>query len=303
MKTLIEIGSVSRSFGNLKALEQVTLNVAEGETVALLGHNGAGKTTLFRILLGFIQADIGEVRIAGHDAGSEAARMTISYLPETVAFPKTLSGQEIVRFYASLKGASKQEADKALESVGLGEAADRRCGTYSKGMRQRLGLAQAIVGRPRILLLDEPTSGLDPISRSDFYALIAEMADQGTSVLLSSHGLSELEARAGRMAILRRGRLVADGSLAALQKNARLPTRIRIRASAPGAEDFHRRFGGRRINGASVEITCAADEKMPLLSEIHDRSPALEDIEVITPSLDEIYRFYSRTEIAVEADG
>src|SRR5690606_13764887 len=136
------------------------------------GHNGAGKTTLFRIVLGFIKPTSGTLSIAGHAPGSDAARRVVSYLPEQVAFPKMLTGREIVRFYASLKGAASDAVQDVLKKVDLVEAADRRVETYSKGMRQRLGLAQALVGRPGLLLLDEPTSGLDPISRQHFYELI-----------------------------------------------------------------------------------------------------------------------------------
>ena len=296
MNASVDIRSVSKSFGAVHALDQVSLSVAPGETLALLGHNGAGKTTLFRILLGFIAPDGGEAQIGGLEAGSRQARRMISYLPENVAFPKTLTGREVVELYAALKGVAKSEAGQALEKVGLGEAASRCCGTYSKGMRQRLGLAQAIVGSPGILLLDEPTSGLDPLSRQDFYQLIADLAGRGTAVLLSSHGLSELEARASRVAILRKGKLVADGPLGNLQRDARLPTRIRVKTAPADVETLHREFGGRRINGASVEVTCDPDEKMAILAAIHQRPGAIADIEVIPPSLDEVYRHYSACE-------
>lgn len=293
MSASIDIRSVSKCFGKVIALDNVSLSIAPGETLALLGHNGAGKTTLFRILLGFIAPDKGEALTGGLRTGSRRARRMISYLPENVAFPKMLTGREVVEFYATLKGVDRHEATGALERVGLGEAASRRCYTYSKGMRQRLGLAQAIVGKPRILLLDEPTSGLDPLSRMDFYQLIAELAEGGTSVLLSSHGLSELEARASRVAILRKGKLVADGPLSALQRKAGLPVRIRIRTQPCDAQTVHREFGGRCINGASVEVTCQPDEKMTLLSALHERRGPILDIDVIPPSLDEVYRHYS----------
>lgn len=295
MNRSIRISSVSKSFGAIRALDDVSLEVTPGEILALLGHNGAGKTTLFRILLGFIAADRGEAFVAESYAGSRSARQSISYLPESVAFPKNLTGLEIVQFYATLKGGSRNEAMPALDRVGLADAARRRCGTYSKGMRQRLGLAQAIVGDPKILLLDEPTSGLDPISRGAFYDLIATLAKNGTTVLLSSHGLSELEARTGRIAILRQGRLVADGPLAALQREANLPTRIRIQATQADADTLHKEIGGRRINGAVVELTCTLGEKMGLLRTIHASTANIRDVEVVQPSLDEVYRHYSET--------
>ena len=303
MSNRLEIAAVSKAFGQVQALEDVSLTVRAGEVVALLGHNGAGKTTLFRIMLGFINADAGTLSICGAAAGSREARSAISYLPESVAFPKMLSGREVVELYATLKGAARTDVGKALEHVGLAEAASRRCGTYSKGMRQRLGLAQAIVGAPEVLLLDEPTSGLDPVSRGEFYQLVAGLAQRGTAVLLSSHGLSELEARAERVAILCKGCLVADGPLAALQKSAGLPTRIRVRSAVGRVDDVHQRFGGTRINGASVEIACAGEEKMPVLAAIHAAPELVSDVEVMPPTLDEVYRFYSLGSLMQEGQG
>ena len=249
MTMVLHTNNVSRRFGGVEALRSVSLDVASGEKVALLGHNGAGKTTLFRIILGFLRTHSGSVSINGQPPGSRLARRDVSYLPESVAFPKMLTGREIVSFYAKLKSADAAQVGSALEKVDLAGAADRPCGGYSKGMRQRLGLAQAIVGSPKLMLLDEPTSGLDPISRQRFYTLIGDIADKGTAVLLSSHGLSELELKTDRVAILRKGELVANGSLAELQRSANLPIRIRVRSNSDDVESVHRRFGGERVNG------------------------------------------------------
>ena len=293
MSRTLEISSVSKNFGTLVALADVCLDVSAGETLALLGHNGAGKTTLFKILLGFLAPDRGSALIAGHAAGSRAARRSVSYLPESVAFPHTLTGKEIVELYATLKDAETGEAMVALERVGLSDAAHRRCGTYSKGMRQRLGLAQAIVGNPEILLLDEPTSGLDPVSRVQFYELVAQLADDGATIVLSSHGLSELEAKIGRIAILRNGRLVADGSMNELQTRADLPIRIRVKVQPEDSESLHKSVGGRRVNGSSIELTCTLGEKIQRIREIHQVEVEIHDLEIAPPSLDEVYRYFS----------
>jgi Cu-processing system ATP-binding protein len=164
-------------------------------------------------------------------------------------------------------------------------------------MRQRLGLAQAIVGNPSLMLLDEPTSGLDPISRQRFYSLIGEIAGKGTAVLLSSHGLSELELKTDRVAILRKGELVANGSLAELQRSANLPIRIRVRSNSDDVDSVHRRFGGERVNGESVEFDCARPDKMERLSAISQLGKAVSDVDISSPSLDEVYRYYSREDI------
>lgn len=293
MNMVLHIKGVSKRFKSVDAVDNVSINVSAGERVALLGHNGAGKTTLFRIILGFLRADNGSVTINGNAPGSASARRLVSYLPESVAFPKMLTGREIVSYYAKLKGAGSAEVMPALENVDLAEVADRRCGTYSKGMRQRLGLAQALVGEPKLLLLDEPTTGLDPISRQHFYSLISDIAAKGSAVLLSSHGLSELEAKTDRVAILRRGELVANAPLAELQHSANLPIRIRIQSTSENVERVHDRFGGKRINGAVVEFDCAQPEKMERLSAISQLGRAVTDVDVSPPSLDEIYRYFS----------
>ncbi len=161
-------------------------------------------------------------------------------------------------------------------------------------MRQRLGLAQALVGKPALLLLDEPTSGLDPLSRQHFYELIAEVARHGGSVLLSSHGLSELEAKTDRVAILRKGELVANAPLADLQREANLPIRIRVRAATGALENVHAELGGGPINGASLELFCARGDKMAILSRISGLGGQVEDVDVSAPTLDEVYRHFSK---------
>lgn len=291
--TLLDIRDASKRFGKVTALDQVSLSVAPGERVALLGHNGAGKTTLFRLILGFIRPDKGALRVADSRPGSNAARSAVAYLPENVAFQKALTGREMVRLYARLKKSTRADADNALERVGLADAADRRAGTYSKGMRQRLGLAQALVGSPRLMLLDEPTTGLDPLSRRNFYGLIDEIAAAGTAVFLSSHSLSELEAKTDRVAILRNGALVADAALSKLQAEAALPVRIRVKAEPNKIDEVSERLGGARVNGQSVELLCPAPEKMARLAAISALGPLVTDFDVSQPSLDDIYRHFS----------
>jgi Cu-processing system ATP-binding protein len=219
----LAVKAVSKTFSGLKAVDDVSFSLNPGERVALLGHNGAGKTTLFKIVLGFLKRDRGDISVLGAVPGSHAARAGTAYLPESVAFPASLSGKEVLTFYARLKGESPASALPLLDRVGLADAAKRRVGTYSKGMLQRLGLAQALIGRPRLILLDEPTTGLDPISRQNVYELIGEIAGNGTTVLLSSHALTELEARTDRILILSKGKLVADDILSRLRAQAGQP--------------------------------------------------------------------------------
>jgi len=290
---VLDVRNADKFRGKLHTLKGVSLELAEGERLALLGHNGAGKTTLIRMILGLTAIDGGSITVAGARPGSGPARAATAYLPEAVAFHRALTGREQLRLFARLAGEPGRVVGELLDRVGLTEAADRRIGTWSKGMRQRLGLAQVLLGRPRIALLDEPTTGLDPISRRDFYDIVNEMAGRGTAVLVSSHALTELEARTDRIAILRKGALVADDSLAALRARAHLP--IRLRLSTPGneADRIAETLGGQRVNGRRVELTCFQSEKMERLGQITALGPLVDDLEVVPPSLEDLYRHFA----------
>jgi len=289
----LSIKNVSKSFSGQKAVDDVSFVLNPGERAALLGHNGAGKTTLFKIVLGFLKRDGGSVSVLGAAPGSQAARLGTAYLPESVAFPASLTGREVLAFYARLKGEKPSLAMPLLDRVGLAEAAGRWVGTYSKGMRQRLGLAQALIGRPRLVLLDEPTTGLDPISRQNVYELIGEIAGQGTAVLLSSHALTELEARTDRILILSKGRLVADDVLSRLRAQAGLPIRLKVWTRPEDLAQVSESLGGGRMNGRSVEFDCSFDDKVKTLSAISALGSLVEDVDVHAPSLDDVYRHFS----------
>ncbi len=294
---ILSIDGLTIRFGAVTAVDDVSLSVASGERVALLGHNGAGKSTLFKTVLGFLKPAAGHLSIAGAAPGSNAARQAVSYLPEQVVFPKVLTGAEVLAHFARLKGVSPKTALPLLETVGIADAADRTVGTYSKGMRQRLGLAQALIGSPRLLLLDEPTSGLDPVSRREFYDVLEASARAGTAVLLSSHSLSEIENRIDRIAILTRGRLRAEGSLADLSRRAGLPIRIRVEAAEGRVEAVHAHLGGERFNGRSVVITCRAEEKVGALARLAELGSDVSDIDIALPDLDDVYRHYSAASV------
>ncbi|MCP1337838.1 ABC transporter ATP-binding protein [Futiania mangrovi] len=291
------VDKATRRYGTVETVSAVSLRVGAGERVALLGHNGAGKTTLMKMILGLNPVDAGRIEVFGHAPGTRAGRAACAYLPENVAFHSSLTGREQLRLYARLKGEAARAADGLLERVGLADAANRRIGTYSKGMRQRLGLAQAMLGRPKLTVLDEPTSGLDPISRRDFYALVDELAERGAAVLLSSHALTELEARTDRIAILRDGHLVADAALDALRAQAGLPIRLTVRARADAVEEVAGRLGGTRLNGRSVELACAPAEKMDRIGDAAALGALVDDIDVVPPSLEDLYRHFSRRDV------
>lgn len=297
----IHLDRVTKSFGRVHAVREVSLDLAEGQTIALVGHNGAGKTTLMKLMLGLIRPTSGTIEVLGDDpaAGEFSARRHLGYLPESVSFNTALTGRETLRFYARLKREPASSVDELLERVELAHAADRRVDGYSKGMRQRLGLAQALLGTPKVLLLDEPTTGLDPALRQSFYDIVEELRAKGATVLLSSHALTELEERAGRVIIMNRGIKVADGTLDELRRIARLPTRIRMTVTRRGAETAADWLGvpghWRRINGHMIEVDAAPDDKIGVLRQLTRDGLPVEDLDVVPPSLDELYAHFLRS--------
>ncbi len=291
----LSIDHVLKDRGKNRVLDDITLSLAPGQRVALLGHNGAGKSTLIKSILGLTPIHGGAIRIGDATPGSAQARRETAYLPEAVSFHPALTGREQLTLFAQLSGA-KADVLGLLERVGLSDALDRRIGTYSKGMRQRLGLAQVLLGQPKVALLDEPTSGLDPISRQDLYAIIDELAAQGTAVLIASHALTEVEARTDRIAIMRKGRMVADDMLNNLSALAGLPIRLKVRASA-NADALAAELGGNRINGASVELLCTPADKMEALRRIAGLGDAVADVEMTPPKLEDLYRHYAQEDL------
>jgi len=287
MTSTVRVREVTKEYGPVKAVCDASFELGRGELVALIGHNGAGKTTLMKLMLGLIRPTAGWLEVLGDNpaAGQFAGRRHLGYLPENVSFDAALTGRETQTFYARLKREPVATALKLLDAVGLGAAAGRRVATYSKGMRQRLGLAQ-------------PTTGLDPELRQTFYDVIQRLAAEGTTVLLSSHALTELEERAGRVIIMNRGVKVADGSIHKLRNIARLPTRIRLKIAdlAPGEIPtwLPARAPFRRLNGHVLEIDAAPEQKIELLRCATAAGTSLEDLDVVPPSLDDLYAHFLR---------
>ncbi len=301
----VEAHGVSKRYGAHEAVRSVDLTLEPGECVALVGHNGAGKSSLIKLMLGLTHPTAGSLRVLGEDpAGPGAARVRrqLGFLPENVAFHPGMTGLECLDFYARLKGVPTRGNPGLLERVGLPrEAQRRRIGTYSKGMRQRLGLSQALLGEPRLLLLDEPTTGLDPALRQGFYATVRELRDRGATVLLCSHALTELEGQADRVVVMNRGRKVAEGCLETLRRLADLPVRVRVGVTGQEAADLvcDAYAVPRQPGGRAVDLACGQDEKLSLVRHVLGLGVALRDLEVVPPSLDEIYaHFLSREDAA-----
>ena len=301
----VALQEVSKTYGGRTAVKDVDLVLRTGERVALVGHNGAGKTTLIKLMLGLVRPTAGNVRVLDEnlaDRRAVRARSWLGYLPENVALQPTLTGEELLAFYARLKHRPVSENPRMLERVGIAHAARLRIGTYSKGMRQRLALAQALIGSPSVLLLDEPTTGLDPALRQTFYTIVRDLSVQGTTVLLSSHALTELEGQTDRVIVMSQGRKVADGSLAELRRLARRPVRIKFTLHDDQMTVFLRiagtAFEWRRVSERMFEVSCAEQEKVEVLRQFTDGSLSIADVEILAPSLDDIYAHFLFAEAA-----
>jgi ABC-2 type transport system ATP-binding protein len=259
---------LEKRYGSTVALDGVDLEVGKGELVGLLGPNGAGKSTLVKIACGLVRPTRGRAEIQGARAGSLEARRRLGYLAELFRFPGWYSADELLELHQRLSGSRGGAGERAelLELVGLAEARDRRVEEMSKGMQQRLGVAQALVGSPPLLLLDEPTSALDPVGRRTVRLLLEELRERGTSVLLNSHLLSEIELVCDRVVILLRGRVVTEGSPAQLSRarGIEVETDEGTRTYDGGREDVPRLVAelvaaGRQVYGVRVLTSTLED--------------------------------------------
>src|SRR3954447_26971583 len=218
--TALKVHGLEKRYGSVHALKGVDLEVGEGELFGLLGPNGAGKSTLLKIAVGLVRASAGSAEVAGARAGSRAARASLGYLAELFRFPGWYTADEVLELHQRLAGSRGGGAERARlpELVALSDGAKRPVAGMPRGMQQRLGVAQALVGEPRILLLDEPTSALDPVGRRTVRLLLEELRGRGVSVLLNSHLLSEVELVCDHVTILLAGEVIAAGTPAQLSR-------------------------------------------------------------------------------------
>ncbi|WP_407061913.1 ABC transporter ATP-binding protein [Brucella gallinifaecis] len=297
MTETVVLDQVTKSYGAFNAISDASFQLNAGENIALVGHNGAGKTTMIKLMLGLIRPTKGSIRVLGEDpaAGAFAARLKLGYLPEHVSFNMALTGAETLKFYARLKNVSKSQIAGLLDRVGLADASHRRVGTYSKGMRQRLGLAQALLGQPSVLLLDEPTTGLDPALRQSFYDILEHLRQEGTTILMSSHALTELESKVGRVIIANKGKIIADGSIEALRRISQLPLRIRVQSEdALKLPETSRQIDlqWQQLDTGAFETEAPGDGKMELIRHIIANNDNLTELDMVPPTLDELYAHF-----------
>lgn len=256
----VEIENIHKSFpghwgkGGVYAVKGVSLSIAQGSVYGLIGPNGSGKSTIMKALVGLLSPDEGSCRVFGQPATAASNRKEIGFLPENPYFYKFLTGEETVRFYGRLCGLSgkelKERTAEMLELAGLTEAAHRRLGGYSKGMLQRVGLAQALVQRPRLLVLDEPTAGVDPIGSRAIRDIILNLKEQGMTVFLCSHLLEQVQEICDNVGILYRGCLIANGTMEAITRD-RSTTEVSLRNPSPELLEQIRTIAGDAWLGAA----------------------------------------------------
>jgi Cu-processing system ATP-binding protein len=298
---VIETTDLTKRYGDVTALESLTLSVEAGQTFGLLGTNGAGKTTLFKLLVGHINPDAGSVAVAGRDVASAGAaiRETVGYLPEDAGFPGRLTGREVLRFHARMRGLAADDRaariDDVLTTVGIADAADRQVAGYSNGMQRRLGLATALLARPTILLLDEPTAGLDPLGVAAFHRIVRRLRrDTEITIVLSSHVLTEVEALCESVAVLHEGRLLEAGPVADLRAGTAEGRTLAVRLAAPDADaavrDLASETGAevQSVETRTMELVCPRDAVPDLVAALHDHD-GVAGYEVREPGLDAVF--------------
>jgi ABC-2 type transport system ATP-binding protein len=267
----LAVSDLRKSYGRTEALRGVALEVGEGELFGLLGPNGAGKSTLVKIACGLVRPTTGSAHVAGARAGTLPAQRALGYLAELFRFPEWQSADEVLALHQRLAGSDggPRERGELLELVGLEAAADRPVGQMSKGMQQRLGIAQAMIGSPKLLLLDEPTSALDPAGRRTVRRLLEELRSRGVAVLLNSHLLSEVELVCDRVAIINHGEVVAAGTPAELSK----PGGVEVETAA----------------GSRVFAAAGRDDAPRIVRDLVSAGEEVYGVRVLTSSLEDAY--------------
>ena len=291
MSTVIQVESLVKTFGKTRALDGLDLSVDQGEVHAFLGPNGAGKSTTIRVLLGLLRADSGTARLLGGDPWRDAATLhrQLAYVPGDVALWPNLTGGEVIDLLARMRGAANDDAAKARRAE-LIERFDldptKRCRGYSKGNRQKVALVAALAQDVPLLILDEPTSGLDPLMEQVFRRCIDESRERGTTVLLSSHILSEVEVLCDRVTILRAGRTVQSGSLTDLRRQTRTEVSAEVTGN-PSALTGMAGVHGLQIDGHHVSCSVEPDALSPLLDSLQQLG--LRSLTSSPPSLERLF--------------
>ena len=302
----IEIDGLTKRFGDVVAVDDLDLTVEEGEIFGFLGPNGAGKSTTIDILLDFIRPTEGSVTVLGHDAQSEgrAVRQRTGVLPDAYHVYDRLTGRQHVEFALEMKGVD-EDPMALLERVRVADAADRKAGGYSKGMRQRLVLAMALVGDPHLLVLDEPSTGLDPNGAREMREIIREENERGTTVFFSSHIMEQVEAVCDRVAIINRGRLVAVDTIDGLRDATETGETLYVYVDELDEGIVERvstldGVGSAAIDDGRLRVGVDGVSKFAVLGAIDEVAP-VQDFSVVESSLEDLFVRYTNDEREVRA--
>ncbi|MFC7187906.1 ABC transporter ATP-binding protein [Halorubrum yunnanense] len=303
--TAIELRGVRKEFGDVTAVRDLDLTVEEGEVYGFLGPNGAGKSTTIDMLLDLVRPTSGTVRVLGRDATGDgvAIRQRTGVLPDGFSVYERLTGRKHVEFAVRSKEAD-DDPDDLLERVGILDDADRKAGGYSKGMRQRLALAMALVGDPDLLVLDEPSSGLDPAGAKEMREIVEREADRGATVFFSSHILEQVDAVCDRVGILREGELVAEDSVEGLREAVGGEETLEIAvggadgtegAGDAGVEAVRAVDGVSRVDrdGDALVVSCADGAKTRVIAALEDAGVAVDDFHTREASLEDLFLAYT----------
>jgi ABC-2 type transport system ATP-binding protein len=296
---IIELTDVTKRFGDVTALDEVSLEIEEGEIFGFLGPNGAGKSTTIDILLDFVRPTAGGISVLGADPQRDglSIRRRVGVLPDGYHVYDRLTGRQHVQFAIDSKG-SGEDPMVLLERTGIADAADRPAGNYSKGMRQRLVLAMALVGEPDLLILDEPSTGLDPAGAREFREIIREERDRGATVFFSSHILEQVEAVCDRVGILREGELVAVDTIDGLRASLGSETTLTVEVDAvpPSAVETLEGIpgvSGVLVDDTEVVIECAPESKWQIMTALEDLGATVRDFSTTETSLEDLFVAYT----------
>jgi ABC-2 type transport system ATP-binding protein len=289
--TAVEARHLTKRYGRARGIEDLSFAVPAGQVFGFLGPNGAGKTTTIRTLLGLLKPTTGSAEIFGEDVwiGGVAARAQTGYLPGDFTFDERVTGEELLDLFADLRGVDDRRYARSLADR-FDADLRRPIGELSHGNRQKVGLIQALVHRPRLAIMDEPTSGLDPLMQEEFIRLVAELRGDGTTVFLSSHNLPEVERMCDRVGMLRDGRLIAVEGVEAMTQRARRHVRVRLDRPVPPSE-FARLPGVSDVRSDGSALSFAVTGDFQLILEALSRRRVL-DVEIQRPSLEEAFIAY-----------
>ena len=299
---MIQTCDINKSFKNVNAVNGVSLNVRKGDVYGFLGPNGAGKTTTIKMILGLAHSDSGKIFLDGLDideAGVEA-HIGIGYLPERTEFYRNLTAIQTLEFFAELKGVDKGQCDELLARVGMTEWRDVKVGTFSKGMVQLIGVCQALLGNPKLLILDEPTSGLDPRWARVLKDIMLEMNAKGSTIFFSSHLLFEVQELCNRVAILNKGQLVVEDSIENIGEGIQLKPKLIMRIlgdPAIASEALNNAgFDDFSIYGNQLTVSLEKTKKIKALHALEEAGIEVIDFRTEEPSLEDAFLGYIGTE-------